>query len=85
MKVFSPAFQGTALPKDVKTVLPCKYSGEMLSPNQKTNETVGGRRTTYVSRGWARYTGCQLGLVSDIAITLLILGFRYLLKIKICN
>lgn len=42
MKVFSPAFQGTALPKDVKTVLPCKYSGEMLSPNRKADETVGG-------------------------------------------
>lgn len=36
MKVFSPAFQGTALPKDVKTAL------RRAESKQKTNKTVGG-------------------------------------------
>lgn len=51
MKVFSPAFQGTALPKDVKTVLPCQYWGRAES-KQKTNETVGewGGRTSGFQR-----------------------------------
>lgn len=41
MKVFSPAFQGTALPKDVKTVLPCQYSGDRLSPNRQQMRQCG--------------------------------------------
>lgn len=41
MKVFSPAFQGTALPKDVKTVLSCQYSGDRLSPNRKQTSQCG--------------------------------------------
>lgn len=41
MKVFSPAFQGTALTKDVKTVLPCRYSRDRLSPNRKQRRQCG--------------------------------------------